>query len=192
MEGGGICTDGEGTLLTTEQCLLNENRNPGLSKAEAEHELRHALGVEKIIWLPGDPQDEETDGHVDGLACFIRPGEVLVALDPDPGNERHLILKENVRVLEQATDARGRRLVVHCIEEATELEGINDRFCWSYINFYIANGGIVMPAFGVPGDERAKAVLEDCFPDRKVVPVGVMGVASGGGGIHCVTQQQPA
>jgi agmatine deiminase len=192
MEGGGICTDGEGTLLTTEQCMLNENRNPGLSKAEAEHELRHALGVEKVIWLPGDPLDDETDGHVDGLACFIRPGEVMVAWDPDTGSERHRILMENVRALEQATDARGRRLVIHHIEEATDCEDMNDRFCWSYINFYIANDGIVMPAYGLPADERAKAVLENCFPDRKVLQVNVMGVATGGGGIHCITQQQPA
>lgn len=192
MEGGGICTDGEGTLLTTEQCLLNENRNPGLSKTEAEHELRHALGVDRIIWLPGDPQDDETDGHVDALACFIRPGEVFVAWDPDTGSERHHILMENVRALEQATDARGRRLVIHHIEEATECEGISDRFCWSYINFYIANGGVVMPSFGIPSDDRARTVLENCFPDRKVVQVNVNGVATGGGGIHCITQQQPA
>jgi agmatine deiminase len=192
MEGGGIFTDGEGTLLTTEQCMLNENRNPGLSKAEAEHELRHALGVEKVIWLPGDPQDDETDGHVDGLACFIRPGEVMAAWDPDTGSERHRILMENVRALEQATDAHGRKFRVHYIEEATECGDINDRFCWSYINFYIANGGIVMPAFDLPADERAKAVLENCFPDRKVAQVNVMGVATGGGGIHCITQQQPA
>jgi agmatine deiminase len=192
MEGGGICTDGEGTLLTTEQCMLNENRNPGLSKAEAEHELRHALGVEKIIWLPGDPQDDETDGHVDGLACFIRPGEVMVAWDPDTGSERHKILRENVRALEHATDTRGCKFRIHYIEEATELEGISDRFCWSYINFYIANGGIVMPSFGIASDERARTILESCFPDRKIVQVNSNGVATGGGGIHCITQQQPA
>ena len=191
MEGGGICTDGEGTLLTTEQCILHDNRNPGISKAEAEHELRHALGVEKVIWLPGDPEDYETDGHVDGLACFIRPGAVLLAVDPDRSNERHEILMKNVRALEQATDARGRKLEIHYIEEANELDSIDDRFCWSYINFYIANGGIVMPSFGIPADERAHAVLESCFPDRKIIQVNVKGVATGGGGIHCITQQQP-
>ena len=192
MEGGGICTDGEGTLLTTEQCILNDNRNPGISKAEAEHELRHALGVEKIIWLPGDPADDETDGHVDGLACFIRPGAVLVALGPDHSSERHELLMKNVRALEQATDARGRQLEIHYIEEAIEMESFGDRFCSSYINFYIANGGIVMPSYGIPADERARAVLESCFPDRKIIQVDVKGVATGGGGIHCITQQQPA
>jgi agmatine deiminase len=192
MEGGGICTDGEGTLLTTEQCILNGNRNPGISKTEAEHELRHALGVEKVIWLPGDPEDHETDGHVDGLACFIRPGAVLVAVDPDRSNERHETLMKNVRALGRATDARGRQLEIHYIEEANELDSIDDRFCWSYINFYIANGGIVMPSFGIPADERAGAVLESCFPDRKIIQVDVKGLATGGGGIHCITQQQPA
>jgi agmatine deiminase len=192
MEGGGICTDGEGTLLTTEQCILNDNRNPGISKAEAEYELRHALGVEKVIWLPGDPGDDETDGHVDGLACFIRPGAVLVELDPDEGSERHEILMRNVRALEQATDARGRQLEIHYIGEANEMDSIGDRFCRSYINFYIANGGIVMPSYGIASDEQARAVLETCFPGRKIIQVDVKGVATGGGGIHCITQQQPA
>jgi len=192
MEGGGIFTDGEGTLLTTEQCILNENRNPGLGREEAEHELCLALGVEKVIWLPGDPWDKETDGHVDGLACFVRPGVVLVESDPDPASERHDILEKNYRVLDQATDAQGRKLEIHRIEEATEMLPIGDRFCVSYINFYIANGGIVMPAYGIPADQRARAVLEACFPDRTIVQVDVKGIATGGGGIHCITQQQPA
>jgi len=192
MEGGGICSDGEGTLLTTEQCILNDNRNPGISKAEAEHELCHALGAKKVIWLPGDPQDDETDGHVDGLACFIRPGVVLAELDPDPASERHEILMRNISALEQATDARGRKLEIRCIEEAAEVDPIGDRFCRSYINFYIANGGIVMPRYGIPADARARAVIESCFPDRRIVQVEINGLATGGGGIHCITQQQPA
>jgi agmatine deiminase len=191
MEGGGICTDGEGTLLTTEQCILNDNRNPGISKAEAEYELCHALGVEKVIWLPGDPHDDETDGHVDGLACFIRPGVVLAELDPEHGSERHEILMKNVRALECATDAKGRKLEVRFIEEAREAEAIGDIFCRSYINFYLANGGVVMPAYDIPLDERARSVVESCFPDRKIIQVDVRGIASGGGGIHCITQQQP-
>jgi len=192
MEGGGIFCDGEGTVLTTEQCILNSNRNPGLTQAEAEYELCHALGAEKVIWLPGDPDDDETDGHVDGLACFIRPGAVLVEMDPDPASRRHKILQKNLRALEQATDARGRKLEIHYIEEANEMDAIGDRFCRSYINFYIANGGVVAPAYGIASDERARTVLESCFPERKVVLVDVRGVATGGGGIHCITQQQPA
>ena len=192
MEGGGINVDGEGTLLTTEQCVLNENRNPGISKKEAEHELCHALGVGNIIWLPGDPDDKETDGHVDGLACFVKPGVVLVELDPDPSSERHRILMENVHALETATDDCGRKLEIQFIEEAREVEALGDRFCRSYINFYIANDGIVMPEYGIPSDERAREVVQGCFPDRKITGVDIRHIAYGGGGIHCITQQQPA
>jgi agmatine deiminase len=191
MEGGGIGSDGEGTVLTTEQCVLNANRNPGLSKAEAERELCHALGAQKVIWLPGDPDDHETDGHVDGLACFIRPGAVLVELDGKPGERRHDLLMKNVRALEQARDARGQSLEIHFIAEASGMDAIGDRFCRSYINFYLANGGVVMPSYGIPADEPAREVLQRCFPDRKIVTVDVLGVATGGGGIHCITQQQP-
>lgn len=192
MEGGGICCDGEGTVLTTEQCILNDNRNPGISKAEAEHELCHALGVEKVIWLPGDPLDDETDGHVDGLACFIRPGAVLAEVDPDPASEGHEIYMRNVEALQAATDARGRKLEVRFLETAKGLGPVDDRFCGAYINFYIANGGIVMPGYGTHTDAAARGVVESCFPDCKVVQVDINGLATGGGGIHCITQQQPA
>jgi len=194
MEGGGINVDGEGTLLTTRQCVLNSNRNPGISEAEAEVALCHALGVEKVIWLPGDPADTETDGHVDGLACFVRPGVVLAEPDPDsiPGSGRHEILEENIRILETATDARGKKLQVFRIQAATGVEVLGDRFCRSYINFYIANGGIVMPAYGIEADEQALETVKRCFPSREVIQVDINHVAYGGGGIHCITQQQPA
>lgn len=192
MEGGGINVDGEGTLLTTEQCILNANRNPGLSKEEAEFELRHALGLEKVIWLPGDPLDTETDGHVDGIACFARPGVVMATHDPDPASEEYRIFQKNIRALQRATDADGRSLEIHFIEEAREIDAIGDRFCRSYINFYIANGGIVMPAYGIPSDQRAREVVEHCFPDHEIAQVDVRAIAYGGGGIHCITQQQPA
>lgn len=191
MEGGGINVDGEGTVLTTEQCILNDNRNPGISKAEAEHELCHALGAEKVIWLKGDPLDDETDGHVDGIACFVRPGVVLVEHDPDPTTERHKMLRENVRALELAQDARGRQLEILYIEEAREIESPVELFCRSYINFYIANKAVIIPAYGIPADERAHDVIQSCFPDRAVIPVEINDVAIGGGGIHCITQQQP-
>ena len=191
MEGGGINVDGQGTLLTTEQCVLNENRNPGITKKEAEYELCHALGVRKVVWLPGDPSDLETDGHVDGLACFISPGNVMVELDPDPSSERHRILMENVKALRSATDARGRKLELQFIEEAREVDALGDRFCRSYINFYIANGGIVMPEYGIASDQRARKVIQQCFPDKKIVGLDLKYIAYGGGGIHCITQQQP-
>ncbi|MGI9264407.1 MAG: agmatine deiminase family protein [Gammaproteobacteria bacterium] len=192
MEGGGINVDGEGTILTTEQCILNENRNPGITKAEAEQRLCEALGGEKVIWLAGDPLDDETDGHVDGLACFVRPGVVLVEQAPESSAEIQTALEKNLRALEDATDARGRTLEIHVIEEASGAEILGDRFCQSYINFYIANGGVVMPSYGIDADERARDVVQSCFPDREVTQVDVNDIAYGGGGIHCITQQQPA
>jgi len=191
MEGGGINVDGEGTVLTSEQCILNDNRNPGLTKAEAEHELCHALGAEKVVWVVGDPLDTETDGHVDGLACFIRPGVVLVSHDPDPTTELHKILQENVRALELATDARGRKLELVYLEETEQFYNPGDLFCVSYINFYIANDAVIIPSYGIPHDEKARITIQSCFPDRAVVQVDVNDIAPGGGGIHCITQQQP-
>lgn len=194
MEGGGINVDGEGTVLTTEQCLLNPNRNPGLGKNEAEDLLCEALGVEKVIWIKGDPQDNETDGHIDGIACFVRPGVVLAEPDPTvkPGTEVYDVLQENIEILNAATDAQGRHLEVHLMDAACDMEIIGDRFCRSYVNFYIANGGIVMPAYGVASDPAARDVVQGCFPDRQVVQVDVNHIAYGGGAIHCITQQQPA
>lgn len=192
LEGGAIHVDGEGTVLTTESVVLNANRNPGLTRAEAEVELLHALGASKVVWLPGDPLDAETDGHVDALACFARPGLVVYASHPDPQHPHARILGENLDALRRATDARGRRFELVALEQAVEAEAGTDVFCSSYLNFYIANGGIVMPAYGVAGDDRARAVLERLFPEREVVPVDVRRIAPGGGAIHCITQQQPA
>jgi agmatine deiminase len=194
LEGGAICSDGDGTLLTTEQCVLNPNRNPGLGREEAGQALCEALGVQKVIWLKGDLLDQETDGHVDGLACFVRPGVVLAEpdLSEPAGTERYEQLQENARVLAEATDARGRRLEVHPIHPANSADPLGDRFCRSYINFYIANGGIVMPGYGVDEDADARRVVQACFPGHEVLQVDVNHIAYGGGAIHCITQQQPA
>ena len=193
LEGGAIAVDGEGTVLTTESCALNSNRNPGFTKAEVEAELCRALGASKVIWLPGALSEGDiTDGHVDGLACFVRPGLVLLETLTAPDSPAREMLRENRRALEGATDARGRPIEVVEMEEAWEAEPESDTWCRSYINFYVANGGVVMPAYGVPGDARARAVVEKAFPDRTVVQVDIRKVAIGGGGIHCITQQQPA
>lgn len=190
LEGGAINVDGEGTVLTTEQCVLNENRNPGITKREAERELCHALGAKKVIWLPGDPLDEETDGHVDGVACFVKPGVVMVELCPADG-ERAMILEENLVALRGERDAKGRALEIIVIHEAYEAEPRSDIFANSYINFYLANGGVVMPGFGIERDEEAQQTVARAFPDRRVVQVPINDIAIGGGGIHCITQQQP-
>ena len=190
-EGGGISVDGEGTVLTTEQCLLNSNRNPGWNKAEVEAMLCASLGVEKVIWLPGDPEDDETDGHVDGLAAFVRPGLVLVQHTLDKNSRRFEIHRANIEALEGERDARGRPLNLVFIEEAHEAETWGPTFCLSYLNSYLANGAVIMPSYGTPGDRPAKEVYEDLYPDRTIVQVPIRGVAVGGGGIHCITQQQP-
>jgi agmatine deiminase len=193
LEGGAIATDGEGTILTTESCALNPNRNPGMSRADVEHELCQALGASKVIWLPGELSEGDcTDGHIDGLACFARPGLVLCETATDPSSERSKVLQENRRVLERATDACGRALEIVEMEDAWRAEQQGDSFCISYVNFYVANGGIVMPAYDAPGDAAALRIVERAFPDRSVVQVDVRKIAINGGGIHCITQQQPA
>jgi agmatine deiminase len=195
LEGGAIHTDGEGTLITTESVVLNPNRNPGIDKRAAERELCESLGVRNIIWMPGDPDgihSDITDGHIDGLMCFVKPGVVLYESNPSASGAVRELASENRRALETAIDATGRRLQIISIDDAYEAESPHEMFCRSYVNFYIANGGIVMPAYGIPGDARALHVIKACFPDREVVQVDVTYLASGGGGIHCITQQQPA
>ncbi len=191
MEGGGINVDGEGTILTSESCILNENRNPGLSKAEAEQILCDSLGGEKVIWVPGDPADFETDGHIDGLACFVGPGVVMCDVGSPDVPERCKDLQENLAALERATDAAGRRLEIITIGEALDADVTSDRFCLSYVNFYIANGGIVLPKYGVESDDVAAETIQSAFPNHEIAAVDVIDIAIGGGGIHCITQQQP-
>ena len=191
MEGGGINVDGEGTLLTTQQCVLHENRNPGLEKEIAAQAFREALGVEKIIWLPGDPEDTETDGHIDGIACFLEAGRVLVEVCPAKGTARYDIMQANLEAVRGQTDAAGRELDIEIIEEAYEAECPNEIFASSYINYYIANGAIIMPSFGIDRDQDARDQLAALYPDREIVQVDITYIARGGGGIHCITQQQP-
>lgn len=186
MEGGSLHTDGDGTLLTTSQCLLHPNRNPRLSQQDIEQLLRAYLGVEKIVWLAGDARDDETDGHVDNVACFSAPGQVLLMTDDDDPS-----LRENRRLLEKAHDARGRSFDIIALPRPQVGENGVD-FLASYINFYFTNGGIVMPSFGVKQDDRARAIIAELFPRRKVVQVPSTDIVRGGGGIHCITQQQPA
>lgn len=191
-EGGSLCSDGEGTLIVTETSILNPNRNPGVNKALATAELKAMLGVTKVIWLPGDPMDLETDGHIDGMCAYVRPGVVLFETNPDPTDPHARILAENLAVLKSETDAKGRALEVIPLEEAIEAEVTSNVFCRSYINFALANGGVIMPAYGTAGDARARETLARAFPDRRVVEVDVRAIAPAGGAIHCITQEMPA
>ena len=194
-EGGAIHVDGEGTLITTESVLLNPNRNPGMTKAEVEAIFERLLGIKKTIWLPGDPDHvtgDMTDGHVDGVCAFARPGVLLVDATHDRGSVYAEVVRENRRALELATDARGRRFEMLELFEATDaVDTEAEVFCASYPNFYIANGAIIMPAYGIAADQVAAGVLAQAFPGREIVPVHINHLAHGGGGVHCITQQQP-
>ena len=208
-EGGAIHSDGEGTLLVTEQCLLNPNRNPGSTKSEIERQLRNYLGVSHLIWLGKGVCNDETDGHVDNLACFVRPGEVCLTWTDRRRDPQYAISRDAWQRLNDARDARGRRLTVAKLPmpgplslQAREAAGIvpregskarraGERLAASYVNFYIANGGVVMPLLDVRTDRIAARSLRRLFPTRRVVGVPAREILLGGGGIHCITQQIP-
>lgn len=210
LEGGSVHTDGDGTLLVTEECLLNPNRNPGHDRAAIEAVLRDYLGVTKIIWLPLGVAADETSGHVDNLCCFVRPGVVALTWTDDRTDPQYERSSAAERVLLRTTDALGRALQVHRVHQprpqhltqaeydslpaqAAQLHEVHDRLPASYINYYLANGAVIVPQFGdAIFDERALATLRALHPERTVVPVATREVLLGGGNIHCLTQQQPA
>ena len=192
LEGGSITVDGEGTLITTEQCLLNPNRNPSLSREQIEDTLRQALGVEVIIWLPfGLAEDSFTDGHVDGVCAFIRPGAVLLQTAADPADPNWDRLDANRRVLQQSRDAAGRQIEILEMPYLAHAEVGGRRVRVPSVNFYVANGGVVAPTAGAPTDEAMLARIAEAFPGREVVPVPARVIGFGGGGVHCITQQVP-
>ena len=210
MEGGSIHVDGQGTLITTEQCLLHPNRNPNLSRGDIEEHLANYLNIEQIIWLPRGVYADETDGHVDNICCFARPGVVALTWTEDRSDPQYERSAEAYDVLMSAKDARGRALEVHKIhqpdpmtmtnEEAEGLDVVDtaflrpagERLAGSYINFYITNGGIIFPLFNDRNDEKARRKLAELFPSDKIVGVYAREILLGGGNIHCITQQQPA
>jgi agmatine deiminase len=209
MEGGAFHTDGQETLLVTEECLLNPNRNPELSRAEIEAELGRYLNVSKIIWLGQGVFEDETGGHVDNLCCFVRPGVVALTWPDDPADPQYPISQAAWQILSRATDAQGRRLAVHKINQPAPLtitpaesRGIEHRtgsvlrpaqkrLAASYINHYLANGGVIVPTFDDPRDAAALAQLGRLYPEREVVGVYSREILLGGGNIHCITQQEP-
>ncbi|MEW5723972.1 MAG: agmatine deiminase family protein [Thermodesulfobacteriota bacterium] len=192
LEGGAIHVDGEGTLLAVAPCLLDPKRNPGLTLAELEGLLTEYLGVTRFIWLAHGLENDETAGHVDNVACFARPGVVLLNTVSDPADGNYEGMKENAARLRGSRDARGRDLEVIGIEQPSRREGKEGRMALSHINFYLPNGGVVVPGFDDPSDGPALEAFRRVFPDRRVARVLVLDVLWGGGGIHCITQQQPA
>ena len=191
LEGGSIHVDGIGTLITTEQCLLNKNRNPKLTKGEIEENIKKYLNIEKIIWLKHGT-DEGTDGHIDNIACFADERKVLALSCSDKQDPFYEKLNENLEILNTSVDAKGRSLEVIEIEMSYKRLIPNDDEPSSYINFYIANNGIIMPSFDdEKADKKAQKIIQSVFPDRKVIAINGIDVLLGGGNIHCITQQQP-
>lgn len=211
LEGGSIHSDGEGTVLVTESCLLSGGRNPLMSKAEIEEKLLKYLGASKVIWLPRGIYNDETNEHVDNVCAFVGPAEVVLAWTDDESDPQWELSNASLSVLNQSTDAKGRTFKVHkllipkepvCVREE-ELEGYEfeegedvreagERLAASYVNFYISNGGVIVPQFGDVNDEKAVELLGELFPTRKVYPIKARTVIVGGGNIHCITQQIPS
>lgn len=213
LEGGSIHTDGEGTLIVTESCLLSKGRNPNLSKDQIEQTLKNYLGIEKIIWLPRGIYNDETNEHIDNICAFISPGEVVLAWTDNENDPQYPLSKACLDTLEQETDAKGRKIKVHklpipdvpvCIseydmegfifEEGEDVREVGERLAASYVNFYFANGIILLPQFGGKNREsdlRAVKILSEVCPNRKIIPIPAHSLIVGGGNIHCVTQQIP-
>jgi agmatine deiminase len=209
VEGGAIHVDGEGSVLVTESCLLNENRNPGVERQHVEQILKDYLGALQIIWLDGGVPGDETGGHIDNIACFVKPGVVLLTWCDDPSDPHHAVSRAAESRLRATRDSEGRTLRIEKIPMPTpmfftveEEAGIDaatsgmvrragERLAASYVNFYIANGAIIAPSFGVPTDEPARKILAGLFSEREIVMVPAREILLGGGNIHCITQQQP-
>jgi agmatine deiminase len=194
MEGGGFTVDGEGTLITTESVVLNDNRNPGWTRERAEQALRDATGAETILWLAhGLAEDRDTDGHSDNVVQFAAPGRVVVQITPDHENPNYAPLQDNLARLRTARDARGRALEVVEIPQLPVTDEVDgERFVAPYVNFYPVNGGVIVPRLDAPGEADAFAALADALPGREVVGVPSVMLAYGGGGVGCVTQHVPA
>ncbi|MCQ2468044.1 MAG: agmatine deiminase [Clostridia bacterium] len=210
LEGGSIHTDGDGTLIVTETCLLSQGRNPHMTREQIEERLKRTLGVEKIIWLPYGINGDETNEHVDNICCFVKPGEVVMSWTDDVNDIQHEMCEANMRVFEQVRDAKGRKIKVHKMplpavpvvitehdaagyvyEEGEDTREVGEKLAASYANFYITNKHVIVPQFGDPNDKVACDILAKLFPDREVYPIMARSIIVGGGNIHCITQQIP-
>jgi agmatine deiminase len=192
MEGGSLDVNGAGTLLTTESCLLNPNRNPGLSRAAIEQHLRDFLGVTHILWLGEGIEGDDTDGHVDDLSRFTDPSTIVTVVEDDPRDANYRPLRDNLERLRQMRDQDGRPFRIVTLPMPPALYQDGQRLPASYANFYIANGLVLMPAYDPATDRAAQRALQGCFPDRRVVPLDSVDLVWGLGSFHCVTQQWPA
>jgi agmatine deiminase len=191
LEGGSIEVDGAGTILTTESCLLNPNRNPGLGRAKLERRLLYWLGASTVLWLGAGIAGDDTDGHIDDLARFVAPSTVVTVVEDNPRDDNYVPLADNLRRLHAMHDATGRALKVQTLPMPPALYYERTRLPASYANFYILNGGVLMPTFGCAQDARAIATLERLFPGRRVIGIPSLDLVWGLGAIHCLTQQHP-
>jgi agmatine deiminase len=191
LEGGSITVDGQGTLIAVEATVTNENRNPGASRAAAEDAFREFLGVERTIWLEHGLVEDRTGGHVDNVAAFVGPGRVLCQTVRDRSDPNFARLAANRARLEAAVDARGRSLEVIELDVLPYRRWAGRRIALSYVNFYLANGAVIVPLACLPSDREGLARLREVFPDREVVGVPATNLARRGGGAHCATQQLP-
>ena len=198
MEGGSIDVNGRGCVLTTEQCLLNNNRNPHLNRNEIEQYLKDYLGVGKVLWLGEGIVGDDTDGHIDDVARFVAPNRIACAVEEDPADANYELLQDNLKRLRSMTDDKGRHFEIIALPMPGAIGGTStdtrslDRLPASYVNFYIANNIVLAPVFGHTNDTRAVATLQRIFPGRRVVPINCEPLVWGMGTIHCVSQQQPA
>jgi len=198
MEGGSIEVNGAGVVMTTEQCLLNPNRNPDLDRAGIEHYLKDFLGVQKVLWLAEGIVGDDTDGHIDDIARFVSPTTIICALEEDPADPNYELLQENLKRLQSASDVNGRAFEVVTLPMPGTISASNhsssrdlDRLPASYANFYIANNVVLVPIFGHANDVRALEILRRVFSDRCAIGIDCKSLVLGMGTIHCVTQQQP-
>jgi agmatine deiminase len=192
LEGGAIETDGDGTLMANERCVVDPKRNPGLDRNAMEHVLRKWLHVDRVIWLGGDLAGDDTDGHVDQLARFVAPGRVVAARQPDRLDPNHASLEDNLAILRAATDARGRRLEVIPVDIPARFAFEGAQLPASHLNFLVGNGFVAVPVFGGPTDESALRTIAGCFPGRTIEPFDCTALIRGRGAIHCVTRDQIA
>jgi len=191
MEGGSIDVNGKGTLLTTEQCLLNKNRNPHLNKSEIEEYLMEYLGVTNIIWLKNGIEGDDTDGHIDDIARFVNPTTVLCAYEENMHDVNHPVLHENYEILLHAKDQNGNKLNVIKLPMPGAIGDKETRLPASYANFYIGNKAVLVPIFGHENDAKALDIIQHQFPDRKVIGINCSDLVYGLGTLHCISQQQP-
>ena len=190
LEGGAIEVNGAGTCVTTESCILNPNRNNGISRDAMETVLKDYLGISKVIWLHGEMEGDDTDGHIDNLARFVNPTTMVCAVEEDDEDPNYRCLKNNFDHLRSATDQDDNLFEIVALPMPGYIG--SPRLPASYANFYIANKSVLVPVYGHPNDKRALSILEPLFPEREIIPIPSTTLILGLGGVHCLTQQQPA